>query len=110
MYNIIPPANSSNTVYYTYVKTGTNFGSTTPSDSFVSAISSENLQTGISFNAELYTPIFPPFITPLRTGSYFFRVFAQNSIGERSSPATGLLILKNQISAADVQASGINVY
>ena len=110
MYNIIPPANSSNTVYYTYVKTGTNFGSTTPSDSFVSAISSENLQTGISFNAALYTPIFPPFITPLRTGSYFFRVFAQNSIGERSSPATGLLILKNQISAADVQASGINVY
>ena len=110
MYNIIPPANSSNTVYYTYVKTGTNFGSTTPSESFVSAISSENLQTGISFNAELYTPIFPPFITPLRTGSYFFRVFAQNSIGERSSPATGLLILKNQISAADVQASGINVY
>jgi len=110
MYNIIPPANSSNTIYYTYVKTGTNFDSTTPLESFVSAISSENLQTGISHNNILNAPIFPPFITPLRTGSYFFRVFAQNSIGERSSAATGLLILRNQIKAADVEASGINVY
>jgi hypothetical protein len=110
IYDIIPKENSLNTVYYTYVKTGTNFGSTTSTENFVSAISAENIKTGVSFNSQLYTPIFPPFITPLYTGFYYFRVFAQNSIGERSSPATGLLIFRNQISAADVTASGVNVY
>lgn len=110
IYDIIPPANSSNTVYHTYVKTGTNFNFDTTTESFVNAISIENIKTGISYSSALATPIFPPYITPLYTGFYYFRVFAQNSIGERSSPATGLLIFRNQISAADVTASGINIY
>lgn len=115
MYNIIPPLNSSNSLYYVYVNSGSNFtSSTTPLSTQKDVLSTSNLRTGIRYvdsNLDsIYETIFPPFFTPLYTGSYYFRVFAENSIGERSSPATGLLILRNQASVFSVQASGINVF
>ena len=72
-----------------------------------------NLQTGITYfynNDVIYTPIFPPFSTPIYTGDYYFRIFEENSIGERSSPATGFFRLQNQASSFSVIASGTDVY
>jgi len=115
IYNIIPPASSSNTLYYVYVNSGSNFSSsTTPISTQKDILSPSNLRTGISYidpNTDgFYDVIFPPFFTPLYTGSYYFRVFAENSIGERSDPATGVYVLRNQASVFSVEASGINVY
>jgi hypothetical protein len=114
IYNIIPPSNSSNSLYYVYVNSGSNFNSSTPLSTQKDVLSSSNLRTGISYVDNdldgIYEPIFPPFFTPLYTGLYYFRVFAENNIGERSQPATGLFVLRNQASVFSVQASGINVY
>jgi hypothetical protein len=115
MYNVIPPSSSSNILYYVNVISGSNFTSSiTPLSTQKDILSVSNLRTGISYfdsNFDgIFEPILPPFFTPLYTGSYFFRVFAENSIGERSAPATGLLILRNQASVFSVEASGINVF
>ena len=112
IYNIIPPVSSSNTLYYVYVNSGINFGVNTPQSNLKDVLSTANLRTGISnwFDGSEYNPIFPPFFTPLYTGDYYFRVFAENSIGERSQPATGVFRLRNQASVFSVTASGINVY
>ena len=115
IYNIVPPETSSNTLYYVYVNSGVNFGTNTPQSNLKDVLSTTNLRTGISSysgaaNNPINTPIFPPFFTPLYTGDYYFRVFAENSIGERSTPATGFYRLQNQASVFSVTASGINVY
>jgi len=112
IYNIVPPGTSSNTLYYVYINSGVNFGTNTPESNLKDVLSTTNLRTGISnwFAQSEYNPIFPPFFTPLYTGDYYFRIFAENSIGERSQPATGVFRLRNQASVFSVTASGINVY
>jgi hypothetical protein len=117
IYNIIPTQSTpstANNLYYVYVNSGVNFGATTPETTLKDIISTSNLRTGITnyYNVDTfeYDPVFPPFFTPLYAGSYYFRVFAENTIGERSAPATGLYILSNQASVFSVIASGINVY
>jgi len=115
IYSIIPSTStspSSNSLYYTYINSGVNFGATTPQSALVNTFSLNNLRTGItySYNDVIYTPIFPPFSTPVYTGDYYFRIFEENSIGERSNPATGVFRLQNQVSSFTVIASGINVY
>jgi len=108
MYNIIPPKSSSNTQYSVYVNSGFNFpSSSTPASTLKDIVDVSRIQTGIILQTE---PIIPPFFTPLYSGIYYFRVFAENSIGEKSSPATGRYILSNQASVFTVAASGINVF
>ena len=117
IYNIIPTQNTpsnANNLYYVYVNSGVNFGTTTPETALKDIVSTSNLRTGITnyYNVDNgeYEPVFPSFFTPLYTGFYYFRVFSENTIGERSSPATGLFTLRNQASVFSVMASGINVY
>jgi hypothetical protein len=112
MYNIIPPANSSpNALYYVYVKPFSNFVSATqtPEAYLNNVISPNNLNTSTTSNNWLLGTI-PPFLTPTGAGDYFFRVFAANSFGERSTPATGVYNLTAQASVFSVIASGHNIY
>lgn len=112
MYNILPISNnSSNSLYYVYIKTETNFTSTTqtPAQFLVDVLSSNNLRTGISRSNWIDGTI-PPFVTPTGAGQFFFRVFAENSVGERSAPATGVYNLTNQASVFGVEASGYNIF
>lgn len=111
LYNIIPPNNNtSNSLYYVYLKSGSNFtNSITESVYLKDVISSVLLKTGLSSNDWINGSI-PQFLTPLYTGAYYFRVFAENTIGERSSPATGVYMLRNQASVFTVMASGNNIF
>ena len=109
IYKIIPPANSSNDQYYVYVKSGVNFtNTTTPATNLLDVISESKLVQKIKYNAG--DTIFPPFFTPLSAQQYFFRVFGVNSIGERSSTATGYFRLLNQAQDFLIDLSGINVF
>lgn len=108
MYNIIPPRSSSNTQYSVYVNSGFNFpSSSTPASTLKDIVDINEIQTGIILQAD---PIIPPFFTPLYTGIYYFRVFGENSLGEKSTAATGRYILSTQASVFTVAASGINVF
>ena len=112
MYNIIPNQNNnSNNAYYIYLKRDTNFDSAseTPENFLYNTISHENLRTGIAPRNWIDGTI-PPFLTPTGIGNYFFRIFAANQIGERSSPASGVFNLTTQASADDVIVSGRNIY
>jgi hypothetical protein len=112
MYNILPTGNySSNNLYYVYIKSGTNFTSSTetPESFLFDIVSAQNLVTGRS-TANWATRVIPPFFTPLYAGNYFLRVFAENTIGERSTYVTGSLNLASQASALTVETSGRNLY
>jgi len=111
LYNIQPPnGNTSNSLYYVYVKSGSNFtNSITESTYLKDVISSVLLKTGLT-PTDWINGTIPQFFTPLYTGSYYFRVFAENTIGERSSPATGVYVLQNQASVFSVMASGNNIF
>ena len=73
----------------------------------IDVISESKLKTGIKFNGGDTT--FPPYFTPLSAQQYFFKIFAANTIGERSSPATGHFTLSNQAEEYLIDLSGINV-
>ena len=103
MYNIIPPRNSSNIQYSVYVNSGSNFtNQLTPLSSLIDILPADKLKTGISLASS--DPITPNYYTPLGTGVYFFRVFGENSIAEKSTAATGRFILSTQANPLDVQA------
>lgn len=111
MYNIQPPNNNaSNSLYYVYVKPTSNFTSaTTPEIYLTDVISPQLIRTGLTpFNWS--SNLIPPFLTPTGSGFYYFRVFAENALGERSSPTTGLYTLQAQASVFSVLASGYNIY
>jgi len=111
MYNIRPTPNSqSNSLYYVYIKSGTNFDSSINYEQYLyNVISSNLLNTGVAIG-NFITGLIPPYLTPYYTGNYYFRIFAENSIGERSTPATGLYSLTAQASLDRVIASGVNIY
>jgi len=111
MYNIRPIGNyQSNTLYYVYIKSGTNFDISNNTEQYLyNVISSNLLNTGVSIGY-FTTGTIPPFLTPYYTGNYYFRVFAENSIGERSVAATGLYSLTTQATLDRVIASGYNIY
>jgi hypothetical protein len=112
MYNIRPTPNSEqNKLYYVYFKSGSNFTSvnTTEEQYLYNIISPQLLNTGVDIG-NFRTGTIPPFLTPTATGNYYFRVFAENSIGERSSAATGFYSLTSQASLDRVYASGYNIY
>jgi hypothetical protein len=111
MYNIQSPAISPvNSLYYVYVKSGTNFTNQITESAYLQSVLSSNLlKTGLRA-IDWINGAIPPFFTPLYTGSYYFRVFAENSVGERSTAATGLFTLRNQASVFSVSASGRNIF
>ena len=112
MYNIIPPANSApNSLYYVYVKPFSNFTSVTqtPEVYLTNVVSPNNLNTSTTQRDWLLETI-PPFLTPTGAGNYFFRVFAANSFGERSTAVTGAFNLTAQASVFSVMESGRNIY
>lgn len=126
IYNIIPPSdNSSNSLYYVYVASGSDFVTAqspaggnlldTPAATLKDVLSAKNLITTIRYsgvpvgNNESQVSM-PSFYTPTTAGTYYFRVFAENFIGERSSPAVGSYALLNQASTYSVVTSGINVF
>lgn len=112
LYNIQPQQNSSmNTLYYVYVKPFSNFPSSTqtPEQYLNTVFSPNNLRTGVT-PLDWILGTIPPFLTPTGAGDYYFRVFAENSIGERSAPTTGVYSLTAQASVFSVQASGVNLY
>ena len=69
----------------------------------------QELRTGITPTL-LERQQIPPYFTPLYTGDYYFRVFNNNILGERSTPATGFLRLTAQASVTTVDASDFNVF
>jgi hypothetical protein len=112
MYNIIPPANSApNSLYYVYVKPFSDFTSTTqtPEVYLTNVVSPNNLNISTTQRDWLLETI-PPFLTPTGAGNYFFRVFAANSFGERSTAVTGAYNLTVQASVFSVMESGRNIY
>jgi len=112
MYNIRPTPNSEqNRLYYVYVKSGSNFTSanTTEEQYLFNIISPQRLPTGVAIG-NFRTGVIPPFLTPSSTGNYYFRIFSENSIGERSSAAAGLFTLTAQAPLDRVFASGYNIY
>ena len=115
IYNIRPTGNYSvNNLYYIYIQSGSNFSSATqtPESTLFDIISPQNLVTGLSFppTDQSWQPILPPFFTPYYTGDYYLRVFAENTLGERSSYVTGFYRLTTQASFSTVDSSGRNVY
>lgn len=112
MYNIRPTPNSEqNRLYYIYVKTGSNFinENVTEEEYLYDIMSSQLLVTGVAIG-NFITGTIPPFLTPPTAGNYFFRIFAENSIGERSTAAAGSFNLTSQASLDRVFASGYNIY
>lgn len=51
----------------------------------------------------------PPFFTPLRTGDYFYALYAYNSANETSVPGTGVIQLAQQTIPEVIIGSGVNV-
>ena len=112
MYNIIPVGDySNNTAYKVYIKSGTDFPSTssTPLIYFNSIFSPDLLRTGLS-REEWKNGYIPPYISPQYAGTYYFRVYAENALGEISSPASAAYTLSQQASVYSVQSSGYNLY
>jgi hypothetical protein len=111
MYNIRPIGNyQSNALYYVYIKSGTNFDTSSNTEQYLYNIISPNLlNTGVSIGS-FTTGTIPPFITPYYAGNYYFRIYSENSIGERSIPATGVYSLTAQAALDRVIASGYNIY
>ena len=112
MYNLQPPANNSNNnLYYVYVKPFSNFISATetPEVYLADVVSPTLLETGLSPLNWLIGNI-PSFITPTGAGTYYFRIFAENSLAERSSALNASFNLTAQASVFSVEASGRNIY
>jgi len=112
MYNIQPPPNNSaNSLYYIYVKPFSDFTSATqtPQVFLANVLSPTNIRTGLTPNDWINGTI-PPFLTPTGAGTYYFRIFAENAVGERSNPFNISYNLTNQASVFSVQASGYNVF
>jgi hypothetical protein len=112
MYNIQPPGNnSSNQLYYVYAKPFSDFTSSsqTPEVFLADVISPLIIKTGLTPENWALNYI-PPFLTPTGAGIYYFRIFSENSLGERSSPLNASFNLTAQASVFSVQESGRNIY
>ncbi|NBW18452.1 MAG: host specificity protein J, partial [Caulobacteraceae bacterium] len=111
MYNIIPQDNINNSLYYVYAKPYVNYLNSVeaPEQYLVGVLSSQNIRTGLT-TTDWIAGTIPPFLTPTGAGIYYFRVFSENSIGERSSPVNSSYNLTAQASIFTVQASGFNIY
>jgi hypothetical protein len=111
MYNITPPNNSSSVyLYKVYLKSGA-FESTTSTNRqyLINTITPEDLSRRGLSSSNWINGTIPYFATPIGTGSYYVRVYAENSIGESSNYIQSIYHLTNQTSVFSVQVSGVNV-
>lgn len=118
-YSVQPPLTNSQFVdqYLVFMRSGffgsNNFSSTNVPDSTdIIDILPRNPETGFYPTGAGGTSlgIYPPYITPLYSGDFYFRVFAKNSLDELSPMTTGFFRLTSQAPLSRVEASGVNVY
>jgi hypothetical protein len=112
MYNITPDKNDAlDNLYYVYVKPDFNYLNLedAPQIYLYNVLNYQGLRTGLS-QIDWQNGTIPPYLTPTGIGNYYFKIFTANSIGELSSPATGVYNLTAQASSTTVQASGRNIY
>lgn len=111
IYQIIPTGDTTDaSLYYLFIKSGEFPTTDTTSNEFLEGTISPTdlLNKGLaSINWELGT--IPPFITPLYTGVYYFRVYAANSLGERSNYVEKNFAFRNQAPLDSVLLSGVNL-
>lgn len=112
-YSVQPPLVNSNfvTQYLVYMRSGINFSSQALDNNDLIDILPSNPETGFFPTGEGGNDlgIYPPYVTPLKSGNFFFRVFAKNSLDELSPMVTGFFRLTGQAPMDRVIASGVNV-
>jgi len=111
MYQIVPRSSSSDSLYYVYVKSGSNFTNSLISEEMYlkDVLALSELRSGTTA-ALLDQGKIPPFFTPINTGDYYFRVYESNALGERAVPATGFLRLLNQAPITSMTGSNFNIW
>jgi hypothetical protein len=111
-YNVIPNINDSlDNLYYVYLKPSVDYlnSEDAPQNYLYDVLNYKSLRTGLS-QIDWQNGTIPSFVTPTGIGIYYFKVFAANSIGELSPPATSSYNLTTQASSTTVQADGRNIY
>jgi hypothetical protein len=111
MYDISPPTNSNGLSFYrVYFKSGA-FSSSTQSEEeyLVNLITPTDLSQRGTTPQNWIDGNTPYFSTPLYTGSYYVRVYAENKLKERSDYIEKIYNLTNQASSFSVIASGFNI-
>lgn len=111
MYNITPPNNSSSVyLYKIYFKSGAFESSTSTNKQYlINTITPGDLSARGLSQSNWIAGTIPYFATPIGPGSYYVRVYAENSIGESSNYTESIYNLANQTSVFSVQVSGVNV-
>jgi hypothetical protein len=108
IYQIKAPSDpSSVSLYYVYIKSG-QFESDSIYSQYLKGTSSpaDLLNKGLDSTSWIQGNI-PPYVTPQGTGVYYFRVYAANSLGERSNYFQAYYNFSSQASIDTVQASGV---
>ena len=111
MYDISPPTNSNGLSFYrVYFKSGA-FSSSTQSEEeyLVNLVTPTDLSQRGTTTQNWINGNTPYFSTPLYTGSYYVRVYAENKLKERSDYIEKIYHLTNQASSLSVIASGFNI-
>lgn len=112
-YSVQPPLINSAfvTQYLVYMRSGINFTSQALDVNDLIDILPPNVETGFFPTGLGGTSlgVYPPYVTPLKSGNFFFRVFAKNSLDELSPMVTGFFRLTGQAPMDRVLASGVNV-
>jgi len=110
IYQILPTGDTEYVSLYTvYVKSG-NFDGDGIDNQFLEKTLSftEVLQNGLN-GTNWENGTIPPFVTPLYTGVYSFRVYASNFLNERSSYVEKKFNFINQAPLDSVTISGVNL-
>jgi hypothetical protein len=98
--------------YLVYMRTGTAFSSLINDQTDLIDIQPANVNTGF-YPTDLINGrnlgLYPPYFTPQYAGTFYFKIYAQNSLNEVSSPTLGSFVLTSQAPLDRVNASGINV-
>lgn len=112
-YSVQPPSNNAAyvTQYLVYMRSGLNFTSQALDVGDLIDILPSNVETGFypTGAGGAILGIYPPYVTPLKSGNFYFRVFAKNALEELSPMVTGFFRLTGQAPMDRVMASGVNV-
>jgi len=112
-YSTSPSTNGSYvSQYLVYMRTGTAFTSLTNDQTDLIDIQPANVNTGFYPTDPVNgrdLGLYPPYFTPQYAGTFFFKIYAQNSLNEVSAPTLGSFTLTSQAPLDRVNASGINV-
>lgn len=112
-YSTSPSTNGSYvSQYLIYMRTGTAFTSLTNDQTDLIDIQPANVNTGFYPTDPINgreLGLYPPYFTPQYSGTFYFKIYAQNSLNEVSSPTLGSFTLTSQAPLDRVQASGVNI-